>query len=122
VLGADAFAPVLLSSLSRLKRRKPLHVDAFKLAHHGSRNNTNIELVRAVTCKHWIVSTNGKLFDHPDREAIARVIKYGTRGQSIHFNYRTEFNEMWSSRALSSKYGFTSHFPDTDQAGVAVTL
>lgn len=110
LLAADAFAPVLLSSMVRLEATQPLKVDVFKLAHHGSRNNTNIELVKAVTCKNWIISTNGKQFEHPDPEAIARVVKYGTRDQTVCFNYRTKFNDMWDSKALKKKYGFATQY------------
>ncbi|HUW28849.1 MAG TPA: hypothetical protein VMV97_09575 [Sulfuriferula sp.] len=110
LLAADAFAPVLLSSVARLGEPEPLKVDAFKMAHHGSRNNTNIELVKAVRCNNWIVSTNGKQFEHPDPEAIARVVKYGTEGQTILFNYRTKFNDMWDSKMLRKKYGFSTRY------------
>jgi hypothetical protein len=87
-------------------------VDAFKLAHHGSRNNTNVDLVKAVKCNHWIVSTNGKQFEHPDPEAIARVVKYGTKDQTVLFNYRTKFNDMWDSKGLKKKYGFATRYPE----------
>lgn len=111
LLAADAFAPVLLSSLVRLDAVLPLQLDAFKLAHHGSRNNTNIALVKAVNCKHWIISTNGKQFEHPDPEAIARVVKYGTKGQNLLFNYRTVFNDMWDSKTLKNKFSFATDYP-----------
>lgn len=122
VLAADALAPVLLTSLQRLAGRDPLRVDAFKLPHHGSRNNTNIELVRAVVCPHWIVSTNGKLFQHPDRECIARVAKYGSRGKTIHFNYLTRFNEMWKARLLARRFDFTARYPAAGEQGIALDL
>jgi len=122
VLAADALAPVLVSSLRRLTGGGALRVDAFKLPHHGSRNNTNIELVRAVACPHWIVSTNGKLFQHPDRECIARVAKYGTPGKTIHFNYLTRFNEMWQARLLARRYDFTVRYPSAGGPGIAVDL
>jgi beta-lactamase superfamily II metal-dependent hydrolase len=110
-LAADAFAPVLLSSLARLGQTKPLKVDVFKMAHHGSRNNTSNDLVQAVKCRNWIISTNGKIFGHPDQVAVARVIKYGMKGQSLLFNYRTESNVMWDSENLKEKYGFTTRYP-----------
>ena len=111
LFAADAFAPVLLSSLARLGQTDPLEVDVFKMAHHGSRNNTNNDLVQAVKCRNWIISTNGKIFDHPDQVAIARVIKYGMKDQALLFNYRTEFNAMWDSEALKAKYGYATRYP-----------
>jgi beta-lactamase superfamily II metal-dependent hydrolase len=111
IFAADAFAPVLLSALARLEQPAPLELDAFKMAHHGSRKNTNINLVKAVKCKNWIISTNGKQFDHPDQEAIARVVKYGSKNQTLLFNYRTEFNDMWGSEMLREKYDFATIYP-----------
>jgi beta-lactamase superfamily II metal-dependent hydrolase len=122
VLGADAHAPVLLSSLRRLSGGAPLKVDAFKLPHHGSRNNTSIDLVRAVNCRHWIVSTNGKLFRHPDREAISRVALYGGTDNIIHFNYLTRFNEMWKARLLARRYRFTANYPASAEDGLGIDL
>lgn len=51
-------------------------VDAIKLAHHGSRDNVNDELLDLVDARQVIVSTDGKFFfGHPDDEAIARVVR-----------------------------------------------
>jgi beta-lactamase superfamily II metal-dependent hydrolase len=122
LLAADAFAPVLLSSIARLAGAEPLKVDVFKLAHHGSRNNTNIDLVRAVRSKHWIISSNGKQFEHPDPEAIARLVKYGPQGQALQFNYHTEFNDMWDSKSLAGKYGFSARYPTSAEGGILVEL
>lgn len=113
LLAADAHAPVLLASLNRMEEAAPIEVDVVKLAHHGSKNNTNIELVKKVKSKNWIVSTNGKKFEHPDQEAIARVIKYGAKGQTLLFNYRTKFNDMWDSATLKRKHGYTTLYRDS---------
>lgn len=121
LLAADAYAPVLVNSLRRLAGDRPLRVDAFKLPHHGSRNNTSIDLVRAVDCRHWIVSTNGKLFRHPDREAISRIALFGGPDKVIHFNYLTRFNEEWKARLLARRYGFKAMYPP-DQPGLAIDL
>lgn len=112
LLAADAHAPVLLASLDRMEEAEPMEVDVVKLAHHGSKNNTNIDLVKKIKSKNWIVSTNGKKFNHPDQEAIARVIKYGATGQTLLFNYRTEFNDMWDNTTLKRKHGYSTLYQD----------
>lgn len=63
--------------------------DAVKLAHHGSRNNTSPELCARVTCKRWLVSSNGARFGHPDYETLARVI-VSQRRPTLYFNYATD--------------------------------
>jgi hypothetical protein len=112
LLLADAHVSTVLVSLQKLWKGKPQTVDVFKLAHHGSRANTSVDLVKAVKCKKWIVSTNGKVFKHPDTEAIARIVKYGSRGQTLYFNYETKYNDMWKSGRLTQKFGYTPIYAD----------
>lgn len=58
----------------------PLPADVFKLSPHGSRANTATALLRTVRAQHHVVSTNGAMFGHPDREAIARTVREGPGG------------------------------------------
>ena len=124
LLSGDAFAPVMLDALARLPGNSPgrLRLDAVKMSHHGSRGNTSVELVRAVQCENWLVSTNGKQFRHPDREAIARVIRDGGSGVALHFNYRTEFNDLWDSAGLRRRHGYSVRYPDAAGAGIRLEL
>lgn len=124
LLTGDAFAEVLLASLARLPGNAGdrCAVDACKLSHHGSRGNTSSALVRALQCRNWLVSSNGKQFRHPDGEAIARVLRDGGGDVRLHFNYRSEFNEMWSSTALQRRYRYAASYPASDAAGVRLDL
>jgi len=124
LLTGDAYAEVLLASLARLPDAGGgrLPVDACKLSHHGSRGNTSAELVRALNCRHWLVSSNGKQFGHPDGEAIARVLREGGGNARLHFNYRSGFNEMWSSTTLQRRYRYATRYPASDAAGVQLDL
>lgn len=120
LLGADAYAAVLGASLARLPEAASgrIAVDAVKLSHHGSSGNTSSELVRALKCRNWLVSTSGQQFGHPDQEAIARLIRDGGSGVGLVFNYRSEFNEVWASAGLRRKYGYTASYPAAETAGV----
>lgn len=122
VLAADAFAPVLIDSLSRLpgSGRGKLKIDAFKMSHHASRGNISPELIAAIDCKNWLISTNGKVFRHPDLEAIARIIKGSGPDTVLHFNYRTEFNEMWAASSLQRKHAFKTRYPASPNAGIGI--
>jgi beta-lactamase superfamily II metal-dependent hydrolase len=85
LLAGDAHPRVLAASLKRLAdSRNPgqggaLHVDAFKLSHHGSMSNMTEELLSAVECPRWIVSTNGAVYGHPDRQT-AELVAQRSRG------------------------------------------
>jgi len=89
----DAHSPVLVDAIKRLLAKRgeeKLVLDAVKLPHHGSRNNVSRELIELLDCRRFLISTNGNIFEHPDAESIARIIKYGGRAPDIYFNYLSE--------------------------------
>ncbi len=125
LFGADAYASVLAASVGRLlKERKidRLRVDAFKLAHHGSKNNLSTELLELFDCNRYLLSSNGDHFCHPDRQAVARVIKSGGSRPALHFNYRSRFNDVWERADLQEKYGYAAHYPASGASGMRVSL
>jgi hypothetical protein len=125
LLAGDAFAEVLTASLGRLRAEQsgvPLHVDVFKLPHHGSRRNVSVELVQAVSCPMYLFSTDGSVFGHPDPEAVARVIRHGGTRPALAFNYRSEQNRIWDDARLMEKYHYQVRYPVDGQAGLEINL
>ncbi|HLX07032.1 MAG TPA: hypothetical protein VKY89_04140, partial [Thermoanaerobaculia bacterium] len=128
LLAADAHAPLLVQSIQALLRQRRverLKLDVFKVSHHASQNNVSSELVQLLDCPHYIVSTNGEHFCHPDRQAIARLIQYGRTGDRppvLQFNYRSRYNEVWASQDLQQRYGYTASYPPEDRPGTIVSL
>lgn len=121
LFGADAYGPVLLDAIRRMSPGKPLRLDAFKLPHHGSRANVTAELLEAVDCEHFWVSSNGDKFEHPDPEAIARVIA-AHPGCTLHFNYRTRFTELWDDPALRKQHRYKTRYPKKGTEGLVFDL
>jgi beta-lactamase superfamily II metal-dependent hydrolase len=115
LLAGDAHGPVLAEGIRRLADQlgeTRLRLDAFKLPHHGSLRNVTREVVEAVDCRRYLFSTNGVSHKHPHREAVARVIVYGTPGRTFHFNYRTKFNESWDDSGLRRQYDYGTEYGD----------
>lgn len=126
LLTGDAHADVLAASIRALQAERgasgePLRLDALKLSHHGSANATTRELLEEIVCHNYLVPTDGTLFYHPDREAIARVIVHGGPNPTLHFSYRTDLNSFWEDAALQARYGYTTVYPSGDE-GLVVTL
>jgi hypothetical protein len=114
LLGADAHPDLLLEGI-RAAAPSPggrLQLDAFKMPHHGSRRNLSREIVEAVDCPRFLVSTDGSRFGHPDPEALARVIKFGGERPELIFNYRTEKTLAWKKPAWMKKYGYSVRYLD----------
>ena len=76
----------------------PLQVDFVKVAHHGSRHNTSNELMDLVHCNHYLISTNGDKFGHPDREAFAHILCHPTRDRSekVHLYFNCDLATLLS--------------------------
>jgi beta-lactamase superfamily II metal-dependent hydrolase len=125
VFGADAYPSVLAASIRRLLQQRGtqrLKIDAFKLAHHGSKNNLSAELLELLDCPRYLLSSNGDHFCHPDRQAVARLVKHGGTRPALHFNYRSRFNDVWERADLQQKYAYTANYPAPETAGIRVPL
>lgn len=128
LLAADAHAPVLVDAIRILLRRRDeprLKLDIFKVSHHGSQNNLSRELLDLIDCSRYLISTNGDHFYHPDRQAVARILKYGGDRKDLYFNYCNRFNEVWGSEALASvreTYACTAFYPPANRPGIRIAL
>ena len=114
LLGADAHPDLLLEGVRTISPAPGgrLRVDAFKLPHHGSRRNLSREIIEAVECPRFLVSTDSRRFGHPDPEALARVIQFGGDRPELIFNYRTEKTLAWKKPAWMKKYGYGVRYLD----------
>lgn len=119
LLAADAYADVLAGALRGLmppgQSRLPLH--AFKLPHHGSRGNIDTTLMSLVDCRHYLVSTSGAVFCHPDREALARVVLGSDHPKTLWFNYpvpekEREYHALWQDPAFQRQWNFRAVYPE----------
>ena len=129
----DARPSTLIAGLNQLLQKRNLArlpLDAFKIPHHGSKNNLNQELLEMLECRRFLVSTNGSYYRHPDQEAIARIIKYGAAPYSrnsfdkaeLCFNYRKPRVTVWDDPELKNRFGYETRFPDQSGAELVVDL
>ncbi len=125
LLTGDATPKVLTTQLRALLSERGLDrlpLDAFKVPHHGSRNNLTAGLVRMLPSRYYLFSTDGKYFGHPDEAAVARVVVGAPREAELVFNYRTGRNELWGDSSLQVRHGYLARFPEDGQAGIGVDL
>lgn len=126
MLAADAFptalAPALRSLACERGEEGALQVDVFKLNHHGCRANVTQDLLAAVQADYYIVSTNGAVFQHPNEEAIARVILHGGSRPKILFNYANERTQRWADSALLERYGYQVGVLSDTVGGIVLEL
>jgi len=87
-----------------------------------SRANVTTSLLKIVQADHYIVSTNGAIFHHPDDEAISRVIVHGGRKPNLWFNFDNDRSRRWADPALRSQYGCYVILPEGRQSGLTLAL
>jgi beta-lactamase superfamily II metal-dependent hydrolase len=127
LMTGDAFPSVIKKSLERLPSYdgSKIKIDLLKLSHHGSRNNTSVDLLKLLNCTHYFFSSSGQKFYHPDKETVARVLIHG-RGQrkpQLYFNYTSKFNEAWNNENLAhGVYGYDAHYIDDATDAVVIEL
>lgn len=121
---ADAHMKTVCASIRRLLQpgQDSLRVDAVKMAHHGSRNNLTPEFMQLVDAEHFLFSSNGDKFKHPDAQAVQAVIQGARRKPTLWFNYRSPFNERWEAGSQAVNAGYTTRYPPPGQAGITLPL
>lgn len=123
LLGADAHADVLAANLRRyggmVGEVRP-RIDLFKISHHASGGCLSTDLVGAIDCRRYLISSNGDNFGHPDDTAIARAILGSTGPTTFYCNYATPRTAPWVERGASFKATFT--LPAEGRAGLRVRV
>lgn len=69
-----------------VSEERPLAVNVCKLSHHGSKANTNDEILSLIRCDKFIVSTNGLRHGLPNKVTLARINDKAPRSEVL-FNY-----------------------------------
>ena len=116
LLTGDAHADDLEAALQRLlkQRQQPrLPLDAFKLPHHGSSNNLSRALIEGVDCAHFLISTDGSRFMHPDQQTLLRLLRFSKSRPHLGFNYDKATTGIWRDK---KKDVVSGHFQDYDTA------
>lgn len=118
----DARSGSLIEGIDRLlieRRKSKLSLDAFKVPHHGSKNNLSNELMERIDSKHFLFSSSGHKYNHPDSDAVARVI-FHSKNPILYFNYWSKDNKDWDRTAWKSELGYDTVFPEQNQTGLVV--
>ncbi|WP_233081169.1 hypothetical protein [Rheinheimera soli] len=85
----DAHEDVIYDELSSLKDDGyDLDFEIVKVSHHGSNNNISNRLLKLISSKRFLISTNGS-HSHPDLSAIAKIIS-NSQWSTIITNYQHE--------------------------------
>ena len=120
LLAGDAFPSVMRSALNLHWPSQKPEVALLKLSHHGSKANTDDSFLKAIECRCFLFSTNGKNHKHPDFATIARVLNSAREAQLI-FNYDQSQTTNW--RTVPNGWPtYTTVFAEPDAQFVIVNV
>lgn len=96
---ADSHPKGIVKQLKTLgfSKDKPLEVEVMKVSHHGSKANTNKELLEIVKTENYIISTDSSGHNHPNKRTLARILNVNPNA-IFHFNYEHARNEVFSTQ------------------------
>ncbi len=85
----DAHPSIVIDGLKKFdfNEKNPLKAELIKISHHGSKHNTNDELLSIIKTNNYFISSNGSKHGLPNKRTIARIIKTNPNA-TIHFNYK----------------------------------
>ena len=90
----DSVPSICIKGLKEHKCPLPYKVDAIKISHHGSRNNTSDKLLKALPTDKYMISTNGKGKKVPSKVVLAHILKcFPNENMKVYCNYKWWENE-----------------------------
>ncbi len=125
LLTGDGSGRVLGAALTNLANDRggdPIAIDVYKVAHHGSKGNVTPGLLAVTPASHYVLSSNGDRFEHPDDIAMARIILTAPDDTTLWFNYRTARNERWDEDGLKDEHRYRVRLPDEGTEGITLTI
>ena len=101
---------------------KNLKVDAWKMSHHGSKKSNQAYLMKKIEAVNILISSDGKRYHHPDPETIAKLIVNNKSNLDFHFNYHSEYTDIWQNLDWQKEYNYKAHFPKEGDKHTTVKL
>lgn len=125
LLLADSHPSKIVKSLKELlySRKNKLKLKMMQLAHHGSRFNSNDELLQMIECEDFVISADGFNKNNlPHKELIARVKKnFPDQVCKIHITHKNTATESLLKKEERSK-GIDLLFPRKNENYIKIVL
>lgn len=121
LLTGDAWATEVVDGL-RLMDQLPVAFDVVKAPHHGSQANVSEELVEAIACPIWALSTSGSRHYHPDAVAVARILcRSRPPRPELVFNVPSAYNAWWENPEWKKRFDYETR-TGAEPEGIILSL
>lgn len=103
----DAHEDIIVDSLESYKNcGNSLDFDVVKISHHGSIKN-NFRWIEKIKSKKYLISTNGEKHGHPNKEVIAKILKFNKKEKVFYFNYPLDICKILDNNILVNEYKYS---------------
>ncbi len=104
----DSHEDIIYENLSKLKvDGYKLCFDLVKISHHGSNKNISNRLMNIIESKRFLISTDGTKHDHPNIEALSKIITNKTDAiKELIFNYDLEILKQLNNEEAKYLYKY----------------
>lgn len=116
LLLGDSHADIIEESLREMgyNSKNKLVLDCVKISHHGSKKNISSKLIEILDTATYIICTDGKKENLPNKESFARILCNPERNKkkkiNFIFNYNTkELKSLFTLEELN-EYNFEVHY------------
>lgn len=112
---SDAAGEDLIASLERWSRfyHETLNFDVVKMPHHGAFCNCN-KLLDAINGMHFLFSTDGRKYSHPDKETLAKVVCCPEKHtRFLLFNYDNDMYRLFHEESFEARCGYRAQILET---------
>lgn len=95
----DAFPTTVVEGLKELgfSPDNPLNASLVKVSHHGSKGNTNAEMLASIECSKYVISTDSSRHGLPNKVTLARIHNASPNAEVL-FNYKSAFMNLYSNK------------------------
>lgn len=111
----DAHPTVICQGLDKYyEKYGRVKFDAVKISHHGSKGNTNDDLLNRIESDYFLISANGH-HGHPDKETIVRLLlKQQKSIKKLVFSYKPRIcYDLLNNPQMQEKYNFEFIYTNT---------
>lgn len=107
----DAHPSVIIDGLNKfdINENNFLDVRLMKVSHHGSKHNTNSELLSIIKTDDYLISSNATKHGLPNKRTISRIIKANPNA-NIFFNYENLIERIFTNDDVATFKNFTPTF------------
>lgn len=110
LLPGDSTPDKILATLKNYNGGVPTHYNLVKLPHHGSYKNITKDILDQIVCNHYVVSTDGSSYFHPNKKALLKILEWGHTEDMKPFIFSFNYPKLIDKLKITPEEKACCHF------------